>query len=71
MPNVNNSGIDPQSHGMYKWFVSTIAGIWFDGMSTFMNHKKQSALQKGAIKLQARQKAMEGKIKVLGTRKEI
>ena len=33
-----------------------------------MNHKKQSALQKGMKKVLARQKVTEGKIVALGTR---
>ena len=33
-----------------KRFVGKLAGILFDGVNAFVNHRKQSALQKGIRK---------------------
>ena len=67
MPAFNRSTVDPQPHGRYKRFVSTLARILFDGVNAFINHKKHSALQKGMKKLLTKQKVNEGKITALGT----
>ena len=67
MPTFNRSRVDPQPHGRYKRFVSTLARILFDGVNAFINHKKHSALQKGMKKLLTKQKVNEGKITALGT----
>ena len=67
MPKFNKSRVDPQQHGRYKRFVSTLTGILFDGLNSFVNHKKQSALHEGMKKLLARQKVSEGKVTALGT----
>ena len=63
----NNSRVDPQPHGRYKRFVSTLNRILFDGVNAFVNHKKHSALQKGMKKLLTRQKINEGQITAFGT----
>ena len=68
MPTFNGSRVDPQQHGRYKRFVSTLTRILFDGVNAFINHKKHSALQKGMKKLLTKQKVNEGKITVLGTK---
>ena len=47
--------------------MSTLAGIVSDGVNAFVNHKKQSALQKGRKHLVAGQKVTEGKIIELET----
>ena len=41
MPTFNRSRIDPQPqpHGSYKRFVSTLARILFDGVNAFINYK--------------------------------
>ena len=67
MPKSNKSKVDPQLHGSYNRFISTLAGILFDGVNAFVNHKKQPALQKGVKNLMPRQKVTEGKITALGT----
>ena len=67
MPKFSESRVNPQPHGRYKLFVSTHARILFNGVSAFVNHEKQSALQKGRKKLLARQKVTAGKIAALGT----
>ena len=67
MPKFIKSRENPQPHGRYKRFVSKHAGILFNGLNAFENHKNWSALQKGMKKLLARQKVTEGKITTLGT----
>ena len=67
MPTFNRSRVDPLPHGRYKRFVSTPARILFDGVNTFIKHKKHSSLQKGMKKLLTKQKVNEGKITALGT----
>ena len=67
MPTFITSRVDPQPHGRYKRFVSTLARILFDGVNAFINHKKHSSLQKGMKKLLTKQKVNEGKITALGT----
>ena len=47
MPTFNRSRVDPQPHGRYKRFVSTLTRILCGGLNAFINHKKHSALQKG------------------------
>ena len=42
MPKFNKSRGDPQPHGRYKRFVSTLAGILFDGGNAFVNPKVSS-----------------------------
>ena len=44
MPTFNSSRVDPQPHGRYKMFVSTLAKILFNGVNAFINHKKHPAL---------------------------
>ena len=44
MPTFNKSRIDPQPHGRYKRFVSTLTGMLFGGVNAFVNHTKHSAL---------------------------
>ena len=44
MPTFNKRGVNPQPHGRYKRFVSTLTRIMFDGVNAFINHKKHSAL---------------------------
>ena len=44
MPTFNSSRVDPQPHGRYKRFVSTLAKILFDGVNAFINHKKHTVL---------------------------
>ena len=68
MPTFNSSRVDPQPHGRYKRFVSTLAKKMFDGVNAFINHKKHSALQERMKKLLTKQKVNEGKIRALGTR---
>ena len=68
MPTFNKIRIDPQPHGRYKRFVSTLTRILFDGVNAFVNHKKQSALQKGMKRLLTKQKINEGKTTALGTK---
>ena len=51
MPTFNRCRVDPQPHGRYKRFVSTLTRILSDGVNAFINHKKHSALQKGMKKL--------------------
>ena len=67
MPIFNRSRVDPQPHGRYKRFVSTLTKILFDGVGAFINHKKHSALQRGMKKLLTRQKDNEGKFTALET----
>ena len=67
IPKFNKSGVNSQPHGRYKRFVSILAGILFDGVNSFVNHKKQSTFQKGMKKLLARQRVTEGKITAIGT----
>ena len=67
MPKFNRSRGDPQPHGRYKRFVSTLTRIIFGGVNAFINHKKHSALQKGMKHLLTKQKVNEGKIMALGT----
>ena len=66
MPKLNKRRVDPQPHGRYKSFVSRPAGILFNGVYAFVNHKKQSALQKDMKKLLARQKITEGRTTAIG-----
>ena len=42
MPTSNKSRVDPQTHGRYKRFVSTLTRILFDGLNDFVNHKKKN-----------------------------
>ena len=58
-----------QSRSTTAWKIQNTAGIFFDGVNAFMNHRKQSALQKGMKKLLATQKVSKGKITALGTQK--
>ena len=44
MPTFSKSRVDPQLHGRYKRFVSTLTRILFDGVNAFINHKKHSVL---------------------------
>ena len=67
MPTFNGSRVDPQPHGRYKRFVGTLARILFGGVNAFMNHKKDSALQKGMKQLLTKQRVNEGKITALRT----
>ena len=67
VPTFNKGRVDPQPHGRYKRFVSTLARILYDGVKAFVNHKKHSALQKGMKKLLTKQKINEGNITALGT----
>ena len=67
MPTFNRIRVDPQPHGRYKRFVSTLTKILFDGVNAFINHKKNSALQKGMKKLLTKQKINEGMVTALGT----
>ena len=67
MPTFNKSRVDPQPHGRYKRFVSTLNGILFDGVNAFISHKKHSAPQKRMKKLLTKQKLNEDKITALGT----
>ena len=67
MPKFNKNRVDPQPHGRYKRFVSTLTRILFDGVNAFVNHKKQSALQKGMKRWLTKQKDNEDKITSLGT----
>ena len=60
MPKFNKSRVDPQPHGRYKKFVSTLTRILFDGVNAFINHKKHSALQEGMKKWLTKQKINEG-----------
>ena len=66
MPTFNRSRVDPQPHGRYKRFVSTLTRILFE-VNAFINHKKHSAFQQGMKKLLTKQKINEGKITTLGT----
>ena len=54
-------------HGTYKRFVNTLDGVSIDGVKAFVNHKKQSALQKGMKQLLVGWKVTEGKIMALST----
>ena len=47
MVKVNKSRLVPQPHRRYKRFVSTLAKILFHGSKALLNHRKQSAFQKG------------------------
>ena len=67
MPTFNKSRVDPQLHGRYKRFVSTLNRILFDGVNAFINHKKYSALQNEMKKLLTKEKINEGKVTALGT----
>ena len=67
MPTFNESRVEPQTHGRYKRFVSTLTRILFDGANAFINHKKHSVLQKGMKKLLTKRQINEGKITALGT----
>ena len=42
MPKFNRSRVDPQPQGRYKRFVNSLAGILFDGVNAFGNHKTVS-----------------------------
>ena len=66
MPTFNRSRVDPQPHGRYRRFVSTLTRILFDGVNAFINHKEHSALQKGMKKLLNKQKITKGRISTLG-----
>ena len=67
LPTFNRSRVDPQPHGRYKRFVSTLTRILFDGVNAFINHKKHSTIQKGMTKLLTKQKVNEGTITALRT----
>ena len=68
-PTLSKTMVDPQPLGSYKRFVSTLTRILFDGVNAFVNHKKNSALQKGMKKLLTKQRINKGKITDLGTHK--
>ena len=71
MPKFNNSTVDPKPtkfpHGRYKRSASTLSGIPFNGVNSFVNHKKQSPFQKGMKQLLERQNVTEGKMTALVT----
>ena len=67
MPKFNKGRVDPQPHGRYKRFVSTLTRILFDRENAFVNHKKHSALQEGMKRFLAKQKMNEVMITALGT----
>ena len=47
MPTLYRSRIDPQPHGRYKRFVSTLTRILFYGVNAFISHKKAFSPSKG------------------------
>ena len=47
MPTFNESRVDPQPHGRYKRFASTLMRILLDGVNAFINHKKAFIPSKG------------------------
>ena len=82
MPTFNKSRVDPQPHGRYKRFVSTLTRIMFDGVNdeidllfyheiNFCQFIKaftpSFSPQKGIKKLLTKQMINKGKITALGT----
>ena len=66
LPESNKTRLNPKLTrppcGRYKRFISILAGILFDGVNPSVNHKKQSALQKGMKLLPARENVTEAKL---------
>ena len=42
----NKTKINPQPHGIYERFISTLAGNLFNGVIAFVNHKSSQPFKK-------------------------